>query len=56
MDSNNSSKDILQKDDNVRLNDVVLSYMVQYGLPFTVDHYNEIRESYYQQRAISVMS
>ena len=49
MDPNNSSNEVLQHDERVRLNDVVLNYMVQCGLPFTVDHYFEIRESYYQQ-------
>jgi hypothetical protein len=43
MDPSNSSNEVLQHDERVRLNDVVLNYMVQCGLPFTVDHYFEIR-------------
>ena len=56
MDPNNSPQDVLRSDETVRLNDVVLSYMVQHGLPFIVDHYTEIRESYYQQKTLSFTS
>jgi hypothetical protein len=35
--------------ENVQLNDVVYFYMTQYGMQYTVDHYEEIRESYYDQ-------
>jgi hypothetical protein len=57
MDPSNSSNEVLQHDERVRLNDVVLNYMVQHGFPFVVDHYTEIRESYYQQmQTTSVVS
>lgn len=39
-----------QNSDNPKLNDVVMAYFGQYGFPYTVEHYPEIRDSYYGQK------
>jgi len=41
MESNNT---------NYKLNDVVNWYFSNYGIPYTVEHYIEIRQAYYEQQ------